>query len=92
MITSTTTVVAGGFSTFEWTTDEGAIQAANFLKNLLATRTKFKFVRVVQVLRQVVNGINYQFDLEVSYSQKITLKYVVVIYASLSKTYEITRS
>ena len=49
-------------------------------------------MRIVRVLRQRVNGINYQFDLEIGYSQTVTLKYIVVVYASLSKTYEITRS
>ncbi len=82
--------IAGGFGTFEWTTDEGALQAATFLKNYLGTRVTF--IRIVRVLRQVVNGMNYQFELEVTYSRTVTVKYVVVIFASLSKTYEITRS
>ena len=36
--------------------------------------------------------MNYQFDLEISYSRTVNVKYVVVIFASLSRTYEITRS
>ena len=42
------------------------IKTVSFLQKVLGTR--FAFIRIVKVLKQIVSGTNYQFNLEVRYS------------------------
>lgn len=81
--TSPSTTTAGGYSIVtNYQQDQGVTVALAFLKQTLGTR--FSLLTIVRVLKQVVNGMNYQFIFDLQYTRTVVIKYAIVVYQPIN--------
>jgi hypothetical protein len=46
---------------------------------------------LTKVLRQVTAGTNYQFLFNIEYSKTVTIKYIVIVFQSLSGVFQVVK-
>jgi len=86
--TSTTSPNVGGFSRISnWQLNAGALDAWNFISGKISI---LRNSNVLQVSEQIVNGRNYQFIIQLAYSPTLTLRYSLIVYASLNNEFSLS--
>lgn len=90
LTTSTTTTTAGGYSIItNYQQDQGVTVALAFLRQTLGTR--FSLLTIVRVLKQVVNGMNYQFIFDLQYTRTVVIRYAIIVYQPINGDLVISR-
>lgn len=85
--TSTTSSNVGGFATISnWQSNAGAVSAWNYITGKISV---LRNSNIVQVLEQIVNGRNYKFIIQLAYSPTLTLRYSLIVYATLNNEFSL---